>query len=52
MYRLVMSINESIDMQETKGNKKILHEEAFSLYKNKFLSCHDSIADPEKPGRA
>jgi hypothetical protein len=31
-------------------NKKIEHQKAFAIYKNKCLSCHDSVADPEKPG--
>ncbi len=26
-------------------------KEAYDLYENKCLSCHDSVADPEKPGR-
>lgn len=31
--------------------KKLDHKKAFALYKQKCLLCHDSIADPEKPGR-
>jgi hypothetical protein len=27
------------------------HAKAFALYSNKCLGCHDSVADPEKPGR-
>lgn len=31
--------------------KKIEHKSAYLLYENKCLDCHDSIADPEKPGK-
>jgi hypothetical protein len=31
--------------------KNVGHEKAFALYAKKCLSCHDSVADPEKPGR-
>lgn len=31
--------------------KKIDHKKAFAIYKQKCLQCHDSVADPEKPGR-
>lgn len=34
-----------------KATKKINHVEAFKIYQQKCLGCHDSIADPEKPGR-
>lgn len=30
--------------------KKIDHMKAFQIYKQKCLLCHDSVADPEKPG--
>lgn len=26
-------------------------KKAYDLYKSKCLACHDSVADPEKPGR-
>jgi hypothetical protein len=26
-------------------------QKAFEVYKQKCLGCHDSVADPEKPGR-
>ena len=32
---------------EAKKNQK----SAFALYQQKCLACHDSVADPEKPGR-
>jgi mono/diheme cytochrome c family protein len=31
--------------------KKIEHQKAFAIYQQKCLGCHDSVADPEKPGR-
>jgi hypothetical protein len=33
------------------NKKKIEHQKAFKIYQQKCLSCHDSVADPEKPGR-
>ena len=35
----------------TGEKKKIEHQKAFTIYQNRCLSCHDSVADPEKPGR-
>ncbi|MBT6341304.1 MAG: cytochrome c [Desulfobacula sp.] len=31
--------------------KKIDHEQAYKVYTKNCLDCHDSIADPEKPGK-
>lgn len=31
-------------------SKKIDHVTAYKLYQEKCLLCHDSVADPEKPG--
>jgi hypothetical protein len=40
------------DAQVTKAKqKKIDHMKAYQIYKSKCLACHDSVADPEKPGR-
>ena len=33
------------------AQKNVAHQKAFQLYANKCLGCHDSVADPEKPGR-
>lgn len=33
------------------SKKKVLHTEAFKVYQQRCLGCHDSVADPEKPGR-
>jgi hypothetical protein len=35
----------------TESQLKINHKKAFALYRQKCLQCHDSVADPEKPGR-
>jgi hypothetical protein len=32
-------------------SKSVAHKQAFALYEKKCLGCHDSVADPEKPGR-
>jgi hypothetical protein len=32
-------------------SKKVAHQKAFAIYQQKCLDCHDSVADPEKPGR-
>jgi hypothetical protein len=40
------------DAAEKKADKKkINHLKAFQLHNKKCLSCHVSVADPEKPGR-
>jgi hypothetical protein len=40
------------DAQVTKAKqKKVDYMKAFQIYKTKCLACHDSVADPEKPGR-
>ena len=31
--------------------KRMETKEAYALYQQKCLGCHDSVADPEKPGR-
>jgi hypothetical protein len=33
------------------SEKKVMQTEAFKVYQQKCLGCHDSVADPEKPGR-
>ena len=33
------------------SQKSMDHQKAFELYAKKCLGCHDSVADPEKPGR-
>ena len=31
--------------------KKLNHEQAYRVYTKNCLDCHDSVADPEKPGK-
>ena len=33
------------------SQKSMAHQKAFKMYAQKCLGCHDSVADPEKPGR-
>ena len=33
------------------AGKKDMQKSAYTVYQQKCLGCHDSIADPEKPGR-
>lgn len=37
--------------QSMAKSKSVAHKQAFALYAKKCLGCHDSVADPEKPGR-
>jgi hypothetical protein len=49
---LVSGIGIIVDSGMAKeSQKRALHKEAFAMYTKKCLGCHDSIADPEKPGR-
>jgi mono/diheme cytochrome c family protein len=37
---------------DDKAQKKVLDQKkAFAIYQQKCLTCHDSVADPEKEGR-
>jgi hypothetical protein len=37
---------------DQKAQKKVMeHKKAFEIYQKRCLGCHDSVADPEKPGR-
>jgi len=31
--------------------KRVEHVKSFQIYQKKCLGCHDSVADPEKPGK-
>jgi hypothetical protein len=33
------------------SDKKVSHQQAYQVYSQRCLGCHDSVADPEKPGR-
>jgi hypothetical protein len=37
--------------QSLAKGKNVAHKKAFALFEKKCLGCHDSVADPEKPGR-
>lgn len=39
------------EKRSSDDKKKIDHKKAFAIFKQKCLQCHDSVADPEKPGR-
>ena len=41
-----MMVNQSVAK-----DKSVAHKQAFAIYAKKCLGCHDSVADPEKPGR-
>lgn len=43
---MCMMVNQSMAK-----DKSVAHKQAFALYAKKCLGCHDSVADPEKPGR-
>jgi hypothetical protein len=47
----LLAANSGVAMQAAKSTKKADHLKAFKVYQQKCLGCHDSIADPEKPGR-
>jgi len=40
-----------IDASQKAEKKKIDHQNAYALYQKKCLSCHDSLANPDLPGR-
>ena len=39
------------DSAAKQSKKQIEYQKAFKIYSKKCLGCHDSVADPEKPGR-
>jgi hypothetical protein len=41
----------SVNAGDKTKDKRVADQKAFELYKQKCLGCHDSVADPEKPGR-
>lgn len=38
-------------MEGKKDKKRSGHINSFQIYQKRCLGCHDSVADPEKPGR-
>jgi hypothetical protein len=43
--------NPNVVAGDTSKEKRKADQKAFEVYKQKCLGCHDSVADPEKPGR-
>ena len=42
----------AMQKESSKGDqKKMQHKSAYLLHENKCLDCHESIADPERPGK-
>jgi hypothetical protein len=48
---IILAASSGIAMQDEKNSKKKMHAEGYAVYQKKCLSCHVSVADPEKPGR-
>jgi hypothetical protein len=48
---LVLFLSPGDAAEKKADKKKINHLKAFQLHNKKCLSCHVSVADPEKPGR-
>jgi hypothetical protein len=48
---IILATSSGIAMQEVKSGKKKMHAEAYAAFQKNCLSCHVSVADPEKPGR-
>lgn len=48
---IILATSSGIAMQEVQASKKKMHQEAYTVFQKKCLSCHVSVADPEKPGR-
>ncbi len=40
-----------INGEAQEGKKKVENRKAYKLYTQKCLGCHDSVADPERPGK-
>jgi hypothetical protein len=48
---VLVSMQASVTAGDKTAAKRMATKQAFELYQNKCLGCHDSVADPEKPGR-
>jgi hypothetical protein len=48
---ILMFTNAGVAMQATKTGNQESQMKAYSVYQSKCLTCHDSVADPEKSGR-
>jgi predicted secreted Zn-dependent protease len=40
-----------VNGEAQEGKKKVENRKAYKLYGQKCLGCHDSVADPERPGK-
>ena len=48
---LLIVQNSNLVAAEKAKSKKMDHMKAYQMYQQKCLGCHDSVADPELPGR-
>ena len=48
---VLVSMQTAVTAGDKSAAKRMATKQAFELYQNKCLGCHDSVADPEKPGR-
>jgi hypothetical protein len=48
---LLVAQNSSVVAAEKAKSKRMDHMKAFQVYQQKCLGCHDSVANPELPGR-
>jgi hypothetical protein len=51
VFGLVVFAGDGAVNAADKSGKKVMHAKAFKVYEKNCLGCHDSVADPEKPGR-
>lgn len=47
----ILLVLQNTDVTAGGQNKLQAQQNAFKVYQQKCLGCHDSVADPEKPGR-
>lgn len=47
----ILLVLQNTDVTAGSQNKLQAQQNAFKVYQQKCLGCHDSVADPEKPGR-
>jgi hypothetical protein len=47
----ILLVLQNPDVAAGGQNKLQAQQNAFKVYQQKCLGCHDSVADPEKPGR-
>lgn len=48
---LLVTQSPSVTAGEKAKSKKVDYLKSYSLYQQKCLGCHDSVANPESPGR-